>query len=181
MAASSWGIKATFVPTTQDETAVLTKGLGSHRTDDFRAFLENKELPPAITSVSSRHSKEARVTALPPVRHRERLGAWEQEQPNLNPRPAQAHTSHPTCPWMPLLRHSRGSLYSSGGCPAQVSLPAHPCSDCPILLKPSLSAALRVPPRWLLGTPPECHPSAAGCTPFLPVTEGLPEARVPLG
>lgn len=71
------GIKATFVRATQDMTAVLTKGLGSHRTDDFRAFLENKELPPAITSVSARHGKEASVAMLLSAPHRERLGPQE--------------------------------------------------------------------------------------------------------
>lgn len=153
MAANPWGIKATFVPATQDATAVLTKGLGSHRTDDFRAFLENKELPPAITSVSSCHSEEARVTALPLVPHRERLGAREQEQPNLIP-PALAHTSHPTCLWMPLPRHDRGSLYSSGGCRAQVSLPAHPQQQLP---HPAQTIALCCPP---------CAPTlASGNTP----------------
>lgn len=35
LAASARGIKATFAPAMQDTTAVLTKGLGSPRTDDF--------------------------------------------------------------------------------------------------------------------------------------------------
>lgn len=161
LAASPWGIKATFVPTTQDAAAVLTKGLGSHRTDDFRALLENKELPPAIASASASLGKEASVAVLPSARA---------AKPHP---PAGARASHPTCLWMPL--------------PGRETLPAQPrrvsssgVPPCPQPLPRPHKALLPACPHtgsW--GHPQGVTAPLRDALPSCSVTEGLPEARVP--
>lgn len=88
------GIKVTFVPPAQAAAVVLTKGLGSHGTDEFRAFLENKELPPAIALARTSQGKEASIGAA----GGEDGSKGSSSQTSAPPR---AHASHPiasTCP-----------------------------------------------------------------------------------